>query len=198
MPLRPFIDTPPPMSATALPAPHGYQVSRMALADTDDWAAFALLPEMSRLTSGTAASVADLQAMIERSLSDDANAPLLFALREPGSGLLVASFGFHTLSALNRTAELTYGVRPEYWGRGLATATCQAAVTWAFEAKGWVRVQATTLEAHTASQRVLAKCGFEFEGRLRNFRLVRGEPRDYLMYSRVPAAPVAAGLSSPA
>lgn len=186
------------MTDSSLPTVSGYQVSRMALADADDWATFALLPEMLRLTSGTAASVADLQAMIERSLSDDANAPLLLALREPGSGLLVACFGFHTVSALNKTAEVTYSVRPEHWGRGLATAMCQAAVAWAFEVRGWVRVQATTLEAHAASQRVLAKCGFELEGRLRNFRLVRGQPSDYLMYSKVPAAPVTVGLSSTA
>lgn len=185
------------MTDSALPSLPGHQVSRMALADADDWARFALLPEMLRLTSGTAASLADLQAMIARTLVDDPNAPLLFTVREPGSGLLLASFGFHTVSALNRTAELTYGVRPEYWGRGLATAIGQAAVAWAFEVKGWVRVQATTLEDHAASQQVLTKCGFEFEGRLRNFRLVRGEPRDYLMYARVPAT-AATGLSSTA
>jgi RimJ/RimL family protein N-acetyltransferase len=63
---------------------------------------------------------------------------------------------------------------------------CRAATEWAFRAKGWVRVQATTLEANVASQRVLQKCGFLLEGRLRNFRLVRGEPHDYLVFSRVP------------
>ncbi len=185
------------MQDSSAPEVPGYLVSRMSLADADDWAVFALLPEMLHLTSSTAASVTDLQAMIERTLSEDANAPLLFAVREPGSGLLVACFGFHTMSALNKTAEVTYSVRPEYWGRGLATAICQAAVGWAFAVRGWVRVQATTLEAHAASQRVLAKCGFELEGRLRNFRLVRGEPRDYQMYSRVPDASVA-GLNSTA
>ncbi|MBT9457432.1 MAG: GNAT family N-acetyltransferase [Burkholderiaceae bacterium] len=182
------------MPDASAPEVPGYLVSRLTLADADDWAAFALLPEMLRLTSSTAASVADLQAMIERTLGDDPNAPLLFALREPGSGQLLATFGFHTVSALNKTAEVTYSVRPQQWGKGLATALCQAAVNWAFEAQGWVRVQATTLEAHAASQRVLAKCGFEFEGRLRNFRLVRGEPSDFLLFARVPPGSQAAVL----
>jgi len=176
------------MQALSAPEVPGYQVSRIALADADDWATFALLPEMLRLTSSTAASVADLQGMIERTLSEDANAPLLFTVREPGSGGLVATFGFHTVSAINKTAEITYGVRPQHWGRGLATAICEAGASWAFEVRGWVRVQATTLEAHVASQQVLAKCGFELEGRLRNFRLVRGEPSDFLLYSRLPPA----------
>jgi len=176
------------MQDSSAPVVTGYLVSRMALADAEDWATFALRPEMLSLTSSTAASVADLQAMIERTLSEDANAPLLFAVREPGSGRLVATFGFHTVSALNRTAEITYGVRPQHWGRGLATAICQAGVAWGFASQGWVRVQATTLEAHAASQRVLGKCEFELEGRLRNFRIVRGEPSDYLLYSRLPPA----------
>jgi ribosomal-protein-alanine N-acetyltransferase len=124
--------------------------------------------------------------MIERTLSGDPNAPVLFSVREPKSGQFVASVGFHTVSSLNRTAEITYTVRPALWRKGLATAACAAAVGWAFQHKQWVRVQATTLEEHLASHRVLLKCGFELEGRLRNFRIVHGQPRDYLLYARIP------------
>jgi RimJ/RimL family protein N-acetyltransferase len=159
----------------------------MVLADAAEWAEYAVLPEVTRFTSSVAESVADLAPMIERTQSGDANAPVLFSVRDARSGQLVASVGFHTVSTLNRTAEVTYTVRPEHWGQGVATAACAAAVRWAFAHRGWVRVQATTLEPHVASQRVLLKCGFEFEGRLRNFRIVRGEPRDYLLYACVPA-----------
>jgi RimJ/RimL family protein N-acetyltransferase len=169
----------------------GFAVAPMTVADATDWAQYALLPEVTRFTSTVAASAADIVPLIERTLSGDANAPLLFAVREPGSRRFVASVGFHTVSALNRSAEVTYTVHPERWGRGLATAACAAAVRWAFEQRGWVRVQATTLPEHAASQRVLLKCGFEHEGRLRNFRFVRGAPRDYLLYARVPGAAAA-------
>ena len=101
----------------------------------------------------------------------------------------MASVGFHTVSALNRTAEVTYAVSPSDSGRGIATAACAAAVAWGFEQRRWLRIQATTLEAHAASRRVLEKCGFGLEGTLRNFRLVRGEPRDYLMFSVIPSTP---------
>lgn len=177
------------MSA-ALPAIAGCVVGRMSLADADEWAAFAVLPEVQRYTSTVVTGASDLVPMVERSLSDDPNAPPLFTVREPATGELVATFGFHTVSALNRTAELTYVVAPRHWGRGIATRICRGAVDWAFEARGWVRVQATTLEDHVASQRVLRKCGFELEGRMRNFRIVRGAPRDYLLFAAVPAAPV--------
>jgi RimJ/RimL family protein N-acetyltransferase len=77
-------------------------------------------------------------------------------------------------------------VRPECWGRGIAGAACRAALQWGFGDRGWQRIQATTLESNVASQAVLRRCGFALEGRLRNFRIVRGEPRDYLMFSVVP------------
>jgi len=177
--------------AAAVPEIHGHVVSTVALADVDDWASFAVLPEVQEHTSSSVSSAADLVPMIERTMSTDPNAPVLFAVREPPLGLLVAVVGSHTVSALNKTAEVTYVVRPERWGAGLATAVCHAAVQWAFRTRGWVRVQATTLEANVASQRVLKKCGFAFEGRLRNFRMVRGQPGDYLLFSTVPTSPAA-------
>lgn len=172
----------------SVPALTGYLLAPLAPADAPEWAEYAVLPEVKRLTSSSVESVADLLPMIERSRSADPNAPLLFSVREAASGCFVSAVGFHTVSALNRSAEVTYDVRPGHWGRGLATAVCEAAVAWAFAEKGWVRIQATTLVEHVASQRVLAKCGFGYEGRLRNFRIVRGEPRDYLMFSRLPPA----------
>jgi hypothetical protein len=48
-------------------------------------------------------------------------------------------------------------------------------------------VQVTTLEENRASQRVLEKVGFEREGTLHNFRIVRGDPRDCLVFSCLPA-----------
>jgi len=164
----------------------GFLTARTAVADAEEWAEYAALPEVTRYTSTVMRSAADIVPMIERSLSGDPNAPVLFSVREPNSGRLVATVGFHTVSSLNRTAEVTYTVRPDFWGKGLATASCAAAVHWAFQHKQWVRVQATTLQEHVASQRVLLKCGFAFEGKLRNFRIVRGEPRDYLVYACIP------------
>jgi RimJ/RimL family protein N-acetyltransferase len=175
----------------SLPLVPGHVVTRIALADAAEWATFAVLPQVQEHTSSEVRGVADLVPMIERSLSDDPGAPVLFALRQAATHELVATFGFHSISALNGSAEVTYVVRPEQWGRGVATAVCAAAVRWGFKERGWVRIQATVLEPNVASLRVLEKCGFAFEGRLRNFRKVRGEPRDYLLYATVPGtAPV--------
>jgi RimJ/RimL family protein N-acetyltransferase len=176
------------MNGLRPPDVQGFILRPVSPADAAEWAEFAALPQVQRYTSSAISSVADLLPMIERSLSEDENAPVLFVVRQVSNQQLVATVGFHTISSLNRTAEVTYVVRPDHWGQGLATRLCDAAVRWGFDERGWVRVQATVLEANRPSIRVLHKCGFAYEGRLRNFRIVRGQPSDYLLYARVPEA----------
>jgi len=60
-----------------------------------------------------------------------------------------------------------------------------AMVEWCFSYLGAVRVQATVLDSNTRSARVLEKCGFQCEGLLRSFRMVRGHPRNFWIYSRL-------------
>jgi len=110
----------------------------------------------------------------------------LFVLLPEESSAIVATVGFHTISALFGTAEVTYDVAPSHWGKGIATAACRAATLWGFEFKAWHRVQATTVLPNVRSKRVLERCGFKREGLLRNFRLVRGAPTDYWLYSAIP------------
>jgi len=161
----------------------------IGLADAHDWFEFAAMPEVRQHTSLVIDSVSDLESAIGRTLVQDPGAPVYFALRHEHSSELVAIIGFHSRFVANRNAEINYEVRPSCWGRGMATAVCRDAVHWGFAKIGLVRVQATTLKANLASQRVLEKVGFEREGTFRNFRVVRGNPRDYLVFSCVPGAP---------
>lgn len=164
----------------------GFVVQAVTLDDAAGWAAYACLPEVKEHTSSTVETVEDVRATIERILSSSPGLPIRFMLREDGAGAPVASVGFHTLSPLNGTAEITYDVAPSHWGRGIATAACRAATLWAFDVAGWHRVQATTLLSHARSRRVLEKAGFRREGLVRNFRLVRGRPADYWLYAAIP------------
>ncbi len=162
-------------------------LQRMRLADADEWAEYAVLPEVQRFTSSTATSAEDLVNVIDRSLGTESASPVLFAVRSRPGGRLVATVGFHSVMPHYRTAEITYDVRPDCWGRGIATEVCRAAVRWGFAVRGWVRIQGTTQEGNLASLAVLRKCGFRYEGRLRNFRIVRGVPCDYLLFATIPS-----------
>lgn len=55
--------------------------------------------------------------------------------------------------------ELGYRLRREAWGRGYATEGSAALITKAFTELGASRVLAETMVAHTASRRVMEKCG---------------------------------------
>jgi len=164
----------------------GFVVRPVRLEDAASWASYACLPEVKEHTSSTAATVEDVEAEIRRTLVGEPNTPIRFVLLHPGCEAVVATVGFHTLSAAFGTAEITYDVAPGHWGQGIATAACRAAALWGFEAKGWHRVQATTVLPNVRSQRVLEHCGFKREGLVRNLRLVRGAPTDYWLYSAIP------------
>lgn len=169
-------------------APHapGFVIRPIRVEDAVAWASYACLPEVKDHTSSTANSVDDVLRVIHLVLAAEANSPIHFAVTPEHSSALVATVGFHTVSALNRTAEITYDVAPSHWGQGIAKALCRAATLWGFETKDWCRIQATTVLANTRSMRVLEHCGFKREGRVRNFRIVRGAPADYWLYSAVP------------
>ena len=134
-------------------------------------------------TSWNVTAPSDLQAYGAQERS--AGSMTRFAIVRRDGGEFIGSAGFHTVSALNRTAEIAYDLAPEVWRHGIARAACEALTRWAFEHVGLVRVQGTTLATNVRSQRVLERCGFEREGLLRRFRMVRGTPGDFWMYSRL-------------
>jgi [ribosomal protein S5]-alanine N-acetyltransferase len=118
--------------------------------------------------------------------------PLRFAVAQKSTNRLVGTAGFHTVNPQNRSAEIAYDLAPEMWGKGIATAACRELVGWAHACAGIARVQATVLESNARSARVLERCGFEREGLLRSYRIVRGSPGNFYMYSHVATTSAAA------
>jgi ribosomal-protein-alanine N-acetyltransferase len=84
---------------------------------------------------------------------------------------------------------LGYWLAEDYRGRGIATRAVLAAVAYAFDALGLMRVEATTFLHNLASQRVLEKCGFTREGILAGYHCKNGRLVDVVMFAIVSAAP---------
>jgi len=57
--------------------------------------------------------------------------------------------------------EVSYALRPEYWGQGLATELVQFSLVYAFITLGAKEVSAFAMEANILSTNVLKKCGFQ-------------------------------------
>lgn len=134
----------------------------------------------------------DLGESIQWYTSEEPGTAIRLALIDISDDRLVGTFGFHSISVPHRTAEIAFDLHPSFWKRGIASATCRCLVNWGFDVKRFLRIQAATLDTNSPSQRVLQRCGFAYEGRLRSFRIVRGRPGDFLMYSILPPAGAAA------
>jgi RimJ/RimL family protein N-acetyltransferase len=167
-----------------LPAISLRQIER---ADMDAWYAYLRLPAVTEHTSWNLGSGDDLLPLFDAFESPCADSQRRLAAIDNRSGQMEGSIGFHTISDVNRTAEIAYDLAPAYWGRGIAKALCAAVTRWAFQEYGFIRIQAAILESNKASARVVQACGYRHEGLLRSLRLVRGMPRDYALYARLAA-----------
>ena len=63
-----------------------------------------------------------------------------------------------------KNPEIGYGIDDEFQGRGYATEAVKLALAWAFNHVGVAAVEAETDPDNIASQKVLAKCGFNPTG----------------------------------
>ncbi len=153
--------------------------------DLEDWFAYLSMPQMTRDTSWTQEAVNNLEVPLRDYLSTNPDSPIRLAIVDKLSGKLIGTAGFHTIFSLHKTAEITYDLSPVYWGKGIASAVCRTMTEWGFSKQGWVRIQAAVLETNMRSEKVLVNCGYTFEGVLRSFRMVRGKPGNFKMFSRI-------------
>ena len=84
-----------------------------------------------------------------------------------------------------RSAEVGYWLGEPFWGQGIATHALLAITEYAFATFDLVRLEALVKEWNPASMRVLEKCGFTLEGRLRKRVTKDGQTVDQLLYALV-------------
>lgn len=82
-----------------------------------------------------------------------------------------------------RSAEVGYWLGEAHWGRGIATRVVRAVADYAFDSFDVCRLWAEVFEWNAASMRVLEKCGFALEARLRKSVTKDGQTVDALLYA---------------
>jgi len=83
------------------------------------------------------------------------------------------------------TAEIGYWLGEPLWGRGIMTAALASFTDFAFVEFRLRRLYAHVLEWNSPSMRVLEKCGYAAEGRLRKSAIKDGVVADEILYARV-------------
>ena len=163
----------------------GIALRQIEPGDCQAWFDYLRLPQVFERTSWNLRCADDLGPTLESCLHDGPTSPIRMAVVDQSTRQLVGTIGLHTISDVNRSAEIAYDFAPSHWGLGLATRLCEAVTSWSFAALDLHRLQATVLVGNQRSERVLSRCRFRHEGLLRGFRMVRGQPGDFNIFSRL-------------
>lgn len=118
---------------------------------------------------------------------------LLYQYRngEPGSwaivlketGKVVGTVGYMSYSPDNSTVEIGYSLAREQWGKGLMTEALTAVIAETFRTLKLHRIEAMHFTDNPASGRVMAKCGMQHEGHMRQRICCKGVFRDVEMWA---------------
>ena len=81
-----------------------------------------------------------------------------------GDDPVIGTCGFYAWDQTNRKVDIGYQFTPSAWGKGYATEAAQGIIRWCFANLDVHRIQADCTAGNDASERVMTKCGFRFEG----------------------------------
>lgn len=102
---------------------------------------------------------------------------------------LIGAIRFNSFEKKWNAGEIGYELHPEFWGKGLMSEAVALAVACGHETFGLNRIEAWTLPGNFASDRVLEKSGFRYEGTLRQKAWFKGAYRDFRMFGRIAGDP---------
>ena len=102
-----------------------------------------------------------------------------------GSKALAGAIRFNSFEKKWRCGQIGYELHPDYWGKGLMTEAVRAVVACGHETFRLNRIDAWTMPGNAASDRVLEKSGFRYEGTLRQKAWFKGAFHDFRMFGRV-------------
>jgi [ribosomal protein S5]-alanine N-acetyltransferase len=109
---------------------------------------------------------------------------------DSASKAVIGAIRFNHFDRRWKVGEVGYELHPDFWGRGLMTEALRAVVDHGHRGFGLNRIEAWTLPGNAASDRVLEKAGFQYEGTLREKGRFKGKFHDFRMFGRVAADPM--------
>lgn len=96
---------------------------------------------------------------------------------------LIGGCGIYITSPHNHEAFIGYCLSRDSWGKGYATEAAKKLLYFGFTHLNLHRIFATCDPSNIASAKVMKKCGMQFEGLLRENKLISNKWRDSLLYA---------------
>ena len=97
-----------------------------------------------------------------------------WAITEKGSDECIGQIAFFLVDSKNHFAEIEYCVGSAFQCRGYATEATKALIAYGFDRINLHKVQICTKTINAPSKRVIEKCGFTYEGTLRDYFCMDG------------------------
>jgi [ribosomal protein S5]-alanine N-acetyltransferase len=110
---------------------------------------------------------------------------------EDRSKNLIGAIRYNSFERKWKCGEIGYELHPKFWGMGLMTEAVRIVVMCGHETFRLNRIEAWTLPGNAASDRVLEKSGFRYEGTLRQKGWFKGAYHDFRMFGRLAHDPSA-------
>lgn len=98
-----------------------------------------------------------------------------WAVVNKSDGRVIGTAGFPRFNLFNNSAEISYVLNSDYWGKGLAPEAARAVITFGFEVLQLHRMEARYMVGNVGSKRVTEKCGMREEGILRESVYAKGK-----------------------
>lgn len=98
---------------------------------------------------------------------------------------MVGAVGLY-INNFHQRAEISYDLSKEYWRQGIVSKAINTVTRYGFETIGLTRIEAITMLDNEASMNLLKKCGYQYEGLLRNYKFYAGKARDVEMFAKTP------------
>ncbi|MEV5463296.1 GNAT family N-acetyltransferase [Streptomyces sp. NPDC002788] len=135
-------------------------------------------------------------ALLAREQSAAEGTSLAFRVADARSDTALGHIGVNEIKYHLKVARVGYWVLPEARGRGVATRALLLAAHWAFTELGLNRLELDHAVGHEASCRIAERCGFAYEGTLREaiFQAGRHDAfRDAHLHARLAMDPEPTG-----
>jgi ribosomal-protein-alanine N-acetyltransferase len=106
-----------------------------------------------------------------------------WAVIEKYSGICIGQIAFFLVDSKNHYAEIEYCIGADFQCKGFATEATKAIIAYGFNEINLHKVQICTKTINKPSKRVIEKCGFTYEGTLRDYFYMNGEYVGRLYFS---------------
>lgn len=98
-----------------------------------------------------------------------------WAIVEKNAGECIGQIAYFLVDNKNHFAEIEYCIGSDFQCKGLATEATKAVIRYGFEKMNLHKIQICTKTINVPSKRVIEKCGFTYEGTLRDYFYMNGE-----------------------